>query len=113
MAAVNSTVASDSVPAQEYVFALTDANARIGKRGEGGGEAGSKVLGVYDRYVLNGNGKILLGFAEDNKLSFEHFFLYPQKWRVLYVPKHQPQQGTRTFGLYPDKAGGLWIDPLR
>ena len=79
MTAVNSTVASDSVPAQEYVFVLTDTNARIGKRGEGGGEAGSKVF-QYNRYVLNGNGKILLGFAEDNKLSSEHFFLFPQKW---------------------------------
>ena len=34
--ALNSTVAS--VPAQEHVFVLTDANARTGKRGEGGGK---------------------------------------------------------------------------
>ena len=33
MAALNCTVAS--VPAREYVFVLTDANARTGKRGEG------------------------------------------------------------------------------
>ena len=52
MAAMNCTVAS-SVPAREYVFVLTDANAGIGKRGEGGGETDSKVLGAYDRDKLN------------------------------------------------------------
>ena len=45
MAILNCTVAS--VPAREYVFGLTDANARAGKRGDGGGEADSKVLGPY------------------------------------------------------------------
>ena len=67
MVALNRTVAS--VPAREYVFDLTDASARTGKRGEGGGEAESKVLGAYDQDVLNKNGKLLLGFAEDNKLA--------------------------------------------
>ena len=41
MAALNCTV--ESVPAREYVFVLTDANARTGKRGEGGGETYIKV----------------------------------------------------------------------
>ena len=41
-----------SVPAREYVFVLTDANASTGKRGEGGGEADSKVLGAYGRDKL-------------------------------------------------------------
>ena len=45
MAALTSTV--ESVPAREHVFVLTDANARTGKRGEGGGETDSKVLGAY------------------------------------------------------------------
>ena len=36
MAALNCTIAS--VPAREYVFVLTDANTRRGKRGEGRGE---------------------------------------------------------------------------
>ena len=68
MAALNCAVAS--MPARECVFVLTDANARAaGKRGEGGGEAHSKVLGAYGRDKLNENGKLLLGFAEDNKLA--------------------------------------------
>ena len=67
MAALNCTVAS--LPAREYVFVLTDANARTGKRGDGGGEAGNKVLGAYGRDKLNENGKLLLGFAKDNKLA--------------------------------------------
>ena len=57
------------MPAREYVFVLTDAKARIGKRGEGGGEADSKVLGACGRDKLNENGKLLLGFEEDNKLA--------------------------------------------
>ena len=67
VAILNSTV--PSVPAPDYAFALTDANSRAVKRGEGGGEAGSKVLGVYVQDVLNVDGKLLLGFAEDNKLA--------------------------------------------
>ena len=67
MAALNCTVAS--VPAREYVFVLTDANARTEKRGEGGGETQSKVLGAYGRDKLNENGKLLLRFAEDKTSS--------------------------------------------
>ena len=67
MAALNCTVAS--VPAREYVFVLTDANAKTEKRGEGGGEADGNVLGANARDILNENGKLLLGFAEDNKLA--------------------------------------------
>ena len=66
MAALNDTVAS--VPAQEYVFVLTDANARIGNRG--GGETDNKVLCAYGRDKHSENGKLLPGFAEDNKLAF-------------------------------------------
>ena len=51
MEALNCTVAS--VPARECVFVLTDANARKGERGEGGGEAASKVLGAYGQDKLN------------------------------------------------------------
>ena len=112
MAALNCTVAS--MPAREYVFVLTDANARTGKRGEGGGETDSKMLGAYGRAKFNENGKLLLGFAEDNKLALlNNFFCTPQKWRFLYVPERQPQQATSTFGLYSDKAGGPPTHPLR
>ena len=51
MTALNCTVAS--VPAREYVFTFADANAKIGKRGEGGGDADSKVLGAYHRDMPN------------------------------------------------------------
>ena len=76
MAALSCIVAS--VPAREYVFALTDANARTGKRGEGGGETDSKVLGAYGRDKLNENGKLLLGFAEDKLALLNTFFCTPE-----------------------------------
>ena len=82
MAALNSTVAS--APARKYVFVLTDANAKTGKRGEGGGEAHNKVLGAYGRDVLNKNGKLLLGFAEVNKLAHLKTFFCTPKSGVLY-----------------------------
>ena len=112
MAALNSTVAL--VPAREYVFVLTHVNAKTGKRGEGGGEAGSKVLGAYGRDVLNEDGKLLLGFARRQQARYsESLFLHPQKWRALHIPMRQLQQGTSTFELYPDKTGEPSIDPLR
>ena len=77
MTALNCTVAS--VPAWEYVFVLTDANVRTEKRGEGGREADSKVLGAYGRDKLNENGKRLLGFAEDNKLALLNTFFCTPK----------------------------------
>ena len=83
MAAINCTVAS--VPAREYVFVLTDANARAGKRGECGGEADSKLLGAYGRDKLNKNSKLLLGFAEDNKLAFLNTFFYTPKNGMSYT----------------------------
>ena len=76
MAALNSTV--PSVPAREYVFVLTHEDVRAGKRGEGSGEAGCKVLGAYGREVLNEKYQPLLGFAEDNKLALlTPFFATP------------------------------------
>ena len=83
MAALNCTVAS--VLAREYVFVLTDANARTGKSVEGGGEADSKVLGAYGRDKLSENGKLLLGFAEDNKLDLLNTFFCTPKSGVSYT----------------------------
>ena len=77
MAALDCPVAS--VPARQYVFVLTDANARTGKRGEGGGEADSRVLGAYGQGMLNENDKLLLGFAEDNKLVLLNSFFCTSK----------------------------------
>ena len=73
------------MPAREYVFVLTDANARTGKKGEGGGEADSKVLGAYGRDKLNGNEKRLLGFAEDNKLALLSTFFCTLKSGVSFT----------------------------
>ena len=89
MAALNSTVAS--VPTWECVFVLTDANARTGKRGEGGGEEDTKVLDAYGRDGFNENGKLLLGFAEDNRLALLNTFFAPPKEACSrrHVPKRQ------------------------
>ena len=77
MAALNCIVAS--MPVREYVFILTDAKARTGRRGEGGGEADTKVLGAYGRDNFNENGKLLLGFAEDYNLALLNtFFCIPK-----------------------------------
>ena len=83
MAALNCTVAS--VPAREYVFVLTHANPRTGKRGEGGGETDSNALGAYGQDKLNENGKLLLGFAEDNKLALLNTFFCTPKSGVSYT----------------------------
>ena len=83
MAAPNCTVAS--VPAREYVFVITDANARTGKSGEGGGEADSKVLGAYGRGMFTENGKLLLGFAEGIKLALLNTLFFTPKSGVSYT----------------------------
>ena len=73
MAALNNTVAS--VLAREYVFVFTCANARTGREVR---EAGKHISSVrYIRSdVLNENGKLLLGFAEDNKLAILNIYVY-------------------------------------
>ena len=60
-------------------------NARTGKRGESGGETDSKMLGAYGRDKLNENGKLLLGFAEDNKLALLNTFFCTPKSGVSYT----------------------------
>ena len=83
MAALNCTVAA--VPAREYVFVLTDANTRTGKRSEGGGEADSKLFGEYGRDILNVNDKLLVGFGEDNKLALLSTLFSTPKSGVSYT----------------------------
>ena len=92
IAALNCTVAS--VPAREYVFVFTDANARTGKRSEGGGETDSKVLGAYGRDKLNENGKLLRDFAEDNKLApLNTFFCTPKSGVSYTLQSHDRSKG--------------------
>ena len=55
------------------------------KRGEGGGEADNKVLGAYGRDKINENGKLLLGFPEDNKLALLNTFFCTPKSGVSYT----------------------------
>ena len=83
MTALNSTVAS--VPSLQYVFVLSNASARAGRRGEGVGEAERKDLGAYGRDVFNESGKLLVGFAEDNKLALLNTFLCTPKSGVSYT----------------------------
>ena len=75
MTSLNNMVAS--VPVWEYDFVLKDTNTKVGKRGEAGEEAGSKV--VYGRDVLNENGEVLLGIPEDNVLALLNTSFAPPK----------------------------------
>ena len=96
VAALNCTVAS--VPAREYVFVLTDANARTRERAEGGGEVDRKVLGAYGRDKLNENGKLLLDFAEDNKLALLNTFFCNPKSGVSYTCSKVPTAARDNHG---------------
>ena len=98
------------MPAREHVFVLTDANARTGKRGERGGETDSKVLGAYGRDVLNENGKLLLGFAGDNKLALLLYFAPPN---VAYPTRSKAPTTASVPRLHPDEAGGPPTGSLR
>ena len=73
------------MPARNYVFVLPDAIARTGRRGEEGGDPDRKVLGAYGRDVLNINGKLLLGFAEDNKFALMNTFFRTPQCGVSYT----------------------------
>ena len=64
---------------------LIDTDVRTGKRGEGGGEADSKVLGTYGQDKLSENDKLLLDFAENNKLALLNTFFCTSKSGVPYT----------------------------
>ena len=83
MSALDITVAS--VPARKHVFVLSASNARTGKRGEGGGVIDSKAQGAYGSDVLNEHGKLLLRFAEDNKLALLNTLFCTPKSGVSYT----------------------------
>ena len=66
------------VPSSDYLFVLTDANARTGVRI---GEEDCKVIGAYgrDTRVSDSNRTSLLRFAGDNKLALVNtFFSVPK-----------------------------------
>ena len=69
----------------KYVFVLTDATARTGNIGGGGEVADSKLLGAHDRDVRNKNGKLLLGFTEDNKLALLNTLFRTSKSVVSFI----------------------------
>ena len=110
MAALNCTVAS--VPAREYVFVLTDANARIGKRGEGGGETDSKVLGRAETCST----KTANYCWVSQKTSFalvNTLFCTPKSGVPHPFQSANRSKGQAHFGLYSDKAGGPPTHSLR
>ena len=89
-------------PAQDHLFVLLDANARTGKRVEGGDPRTNAVMGAYGRDVLNTNGERLISLAAENKLAIVNtFFSTPKKgishtfegpkgkWRLDYVLTRQ------------------------
>ena len=70
--------AVSGVPSSDYLFVLTDANARTGVRM---GDEDCKVIGAYgrDTQVSDSNGTSLLRFAGDNKLALVNtFFSVPK-----------------------------------
>ena len=117
ISALNCTLAS--VPAREYVFVLTDANARTRKRGEGGGEIDNKVLGAYGRDKLNENGKLLLGFAEDNRLAHLMFVcvfvFFPSILDIKFVGRtSRGHTGGRSHRIFnPPSFCGACLDFCR
>ena len=84
---------------------------RTGKRGEGGGEIDSKALGAYGRDVLNENGKLLLRFAEDNKLALLNTFFCTRKSGVSYT--FQSANRGKGQARLDYETGGPPTGPLR
>lgn len=73
------------VPAREHIFAMMDANPRIGNRGDGGEERDSKVVGAYGRDELNGNGERLQTFAGEHKLALLNTFFETPKIGISHT----------------------------
>ena len=72
---------------REYVFCLTDANARAVTGGQQGGEEDNKVLAAFGRNVLIEESKILLGCTGDNKLALlKTYFCTPKGSSVMSKP---------------------------
>ena len=74
------------VPRHEQPFVLMDANARTGRREKGGvGSKDNKSLGAYGRDTLNGNGELLLSFANNHDLALVKTFFSTSKGGVAHT----------------------------
>ena len=73
---------------------LMDANARTGRRIEGESLQDEGILGTYGCDELNDNGKLLLSFANDNKLAFMNTFFSTRKNGVSHT--YSGVTGSRT-----------------
>ena len=74
------------VPKHEQLFALMDANARMGRREKG--QVGSEdriFLGAYGRDTVNDNGGLLLFFANNHDLALVNTFFSTLKGGVSYA----------------------------
>ena len=68
------------VPRHEQLFVLMDANARTGRRENGGvGSKDNKILVAYGRDTLNDNGELMLSFAHNHDLAIVNTFLAPPR----------------------------------
>ena len=88
VAVLNSIVAL--VATRQYIFYLTDANARAVTRSEQGGEDDNKVLAAFGRIVLIEESKILLGCTEGNKVALLKTYLCTPKGSVMSKPSKAP-----------------------
>ena len=75
------------VPKHEQLFVLMDANARTGRREEGGvGSKDNKIIGTYGRDTLNNNGELLLlSFANNHDLAIVNTFFSTPKGGVSHT----------------------------
>ena len=86
VAALTSTVAS--MPAREYIFVYTDANARTGKLGEGRRGSRQKSVGCIWLRRTKRKRQTTSGFRRRQEArSSDRFVSDPQTWRVLHVRK--------------------------
>ena len=83
------------IPKKECLFVLMGANAHTGVKIEGEGTEDGGVLGAYVRDELNSNGKRLLNFATDNKLTVTNTFFSTRKGGISHTHN----------GVIGDRAG--------
>ena len=82
------------IPAKECLYVLMDANARTGRRIQGESLQDEGILGTYGRDELNDNGKLLLSFTADNKLTIMNTFFSTRKGGVSHT--YNGVAGSRT-----------------